>query len=114
VGLRIQRGLPRGGIGYLGIPLGIAAVVAAIKLDPSLALSIAGLAVPLCFWLGLGLRLDGDCDEVTDHVISESRRHFDYLGIEDRIVSVFRISTDVILLGLASLAVSLWRWAGVK
>jgi hypothetical protein len=111
--VRIQSGLPRGGIGYAGVPLGVAALIVASKFGPTDALSVAALAVPLCLWLGMGLRLDGDDDEMTDQVIIESRQRYDFLGVKENWISIFRLSTGVILLGLASLVVAIWRWMRV-
>ena len=111
--IRIQSGLPRGGIGYVGVPLGLAALLGAYKLEPPFALWVSGLALPICFWLGVGLRIDGDCGAVTDKVIMESRRRFDAFGLSDNDVSIFRISTAVILLGLASLSLAICRRMGL-
>ena len=88
-------------------------MIGSSKLGPAVALIVAALALPLCLWLGWGLRLDGDCDEVTDQVIIESRRRYDFLGVKENLISVFRLSTGVIFLGLASLAVAIWRWMRV-
>jgi hypothetical protein len=104
---RLRHGLPRGGVGYLGIPVGIAAVIGAWRFDGSYTLATATIAAPLCLWLGLGLRADGQCGEAADEVVSESPRRYDWLRVEDNVCTVFRLSTCIILLGLTSLTLAL-------
>jgi len=106
---RIRCGLPRGGIGYLGLPIGAAALLLAWRSSGASPLVIASLSIPLCLWLGLGLIADGRVGEMADEVIWESARRNDLLRVEDNIVTRFRLSTWIILLGLASLIVALWR-----
>jgi hypothetical protein len=110
MGLGFRGGLPRGGIGYLGIPLGIGAIVAAIKAQPPAPITVAILSLPICFWLGLGLRADGDAGEATDQVTWETpRRSWDWFFFDDNWVDEFRISSAVILASLTSLGIALYR-----
>jgi hypothetical protein len=108
MGLRLRRGLPRGGIGYLGIPLGVGAIVAAIKASPPMPVVVAMISLPICLWLGLGLRADGDAGEATDKVTWESPPRYWWL-FDDNWVDEFRISSALILAGVASLVIALYR-----
>jgi hypothetical protein len=108
MGLRFRGGLPRGGIGYLGIPLGFGAIVAAIKTQPPSPMTVAVLSLPICLWLGLGLRADGDAGEATDRVTCETPPRF-WFWFEDNWVDEFRISSGVILASLTSLVITLYR-----
>jgi hypothetical protein len=110
MGLRFRGGLPRGGIGYLGIPLGIGAIVAALKAQPPAPIAVALFSLPTCLWLGLGLRADGDEGESTDQVTWESPpRSWSWFVFDDNWVDEFRISSAVILASLTSLGIALYR-----
>ena len=75
--------------------------------DHAYVLAAAGVAAPLCVWLGLGLRADGEAGEVADLLIQERPRFGDWLGVENNLISVSRVSTFVIVLGLSSLVVAI-------
>ena len=104
---RIQHGLPRGGMGYLGLPLGLVSSLSAWWLDGVAPPVIACLACPA--WLGLGLRADGLGGEAADEVIWESPRRYDWFRVHDNVRMVFRLSNCTILLGLGGLIISIWR-----
>jgi hypothetical protein len=108
---RLERGLPRGGLGYLGFLIGVAALIAAAWLDGPAAILAAGLAAPLCLWMGLGLRSDSRHGEAIDHVVFEGdyRRGAGYDRRAGYRRSEHRLSNEMILLGVASLAVAVWR-----
>ena len=107
--LRFRSGLPRGGIGYIGLGVGAGSICFARYGPNPASILVAALAVPLCLWLGLGLRVDGEDGEVADGVTWESRGRYDWFGLKDHLVSEFRLSSAVIALGLVGLAVALWQ-----
>lgn len=104
-----RNGLPRRGIGYLGIPVGGFAFVAALRLAPPWPLVAGLVALPLCVWLGLGLRADGEDGGATDRLVWESRKRYDWFGVDDNAVTELRLSTGIFLLGAGSLIAALWR-----
>ena len=97
---RIERGLPRGGLGYLG--LAVCAGVFAFTRFHGGAESIvtAWAAVPFCVWLAIGLHVDDRLDESIDVVIEEARpRMIGRRWIEgENHVIFWRISTAIVLL----------------
>lgn len=108
-GPRLRRGLPRGGIGYLGVALGIGAVAVALRGRHPWPIVASFIAAPLCSWFGLGLRADGDDGEVTEQVTFEGRRRHDWLDTQDHEVSEFRVSTAIILMGVVGCVIALYR-----
>jgi hypothetical protein len=106
---RIIRGLPRGGIGYLGVPVGVTALLVAWRSSSTPAPVTAALSAPLCLWWGSGLRADGRSGEAADEVTWESPRRHDWFRVGENDVARFRVSTCIILLGLASLIIALVR-----
>jgi hypothetical protein len=106
---RLQHGLPRGGMGYLGLPLGLVSSLSAWRFDGVAPLVLAGLACPACLWLGLGLRSDGLCGEAADEIVWESPRRYDWFRLYDNVCLIFRLSNCTILLGLAGLLIAVWR-----
>jgi hypothetical protein len=68
------------------------------------------LSMPVCLWLGLGLRADGKAGEATDRVTWESPpRSWDWFFFDENWVDEFRISSAVILASLTSLVIALYR-----
>jgi hypothetical protein len=97
---RIERGLPRGGLGYLG--LAVCAGVFAFTRIRGGAESIvtAWAAVPFCVWLAIGLRIDDRHDESIDVVIEEARPRLigrKWIEGENHVI-FWRISTVIVLL----------------
>ena len=97
---RIEKFLPRGGLGYLGLAV-CAAVFAVTRLrGGSEAVVTAWAAVPICLWLALGLRVDDRHDESIDVLVEEARpRSLGRKWIEgENHVLVWRISTGIVVL----------------
>src|SRR5262249_3102862 len=113
VNLRLEHGLPRGGIGYLGLLLSPASALAAYHLDGLMPLVFACLVCPICLWLGLGLRADGLSGELADETIIEEPHKFDVLRLRDNVVTIFRCSTAIILIGFAAPIIAALRLAGL-
>jgi hypothetical protein len=120
---RVEHGLPRGGLGYLGLPICAVFLLLQMKsmvppphdprrrslpVDPP-PVAVVWSVVPVGIWLALGLRADDHDDESIDTVIEEERRWPWYLTSEETIVKVWRISTLTIALGAADLAIAAWR-----
>ena len=105
---RLRRGLPRGGLGYLGLALcAVVFVVSAIVGGlPSIAL--AWSAAPLCLWLSLGLRADDRDDENIDLIVDERSRRGGPLRwlLGDSLPSVYRISTEIVVLAVINIVVA--------
>jgi len=97
-------------LGYLGIPLCAGSLVLSYVAVGWPSLIVAWLVAPVGIWLALGLRADGEADENIDWVTDETPRKYDFLDTEDHIVSVWRISTATILLGVLDVVLSSW-WA---
>lgn len=96
---RIEKGLPRGGLGYLGLAI-CGCVFAFTRLhDGSESVVVAWAAVPLCVWLAIGLHIDDRHDESIDVLIEEARpRIIGRKWIEgENQVLVWRISTVILL-----------------
>ena len=112
--LRFRNGLPRGGIGYLGVDVAAGAVFFASYGPDRASILVAAIALPPCLWLGLGLRADGEEGEVTDQVTWESSKRNDVFDLKDHDVSEFRLSSAVILAGLVGITIALWRRYGAS
>ncbi len=66
-GLRFVNGLPRGGLGHLGIVPAVGSVVLSLFVRAELAVLLCLAALPICIWSALGLRRDDAAGEVLDH-----------------------------------------------
>lgn len=97
---RIEGGLPRGGLGYLGLAV-CAGVFAFTRLHGgSESIVIAWAAILMCSWLAMGLRFDDRDDESIDVVIEEARPRFigrRWIEGENQVLFL-RISTLMIIL----------------
>ena len=108
-GPRLRRGLPRGGIGFLGLAVGAVAVALAFLGRPPWPLLGSAIAAPICLWFGLGLRADGDRGEVTEAVTWETKGKGDWLYEKPHAVTEFRISSAIFLMAVTALAVAIYR-----
>src|SRR3954454_23653462 len=97
---RIEKGLPRGGLGYLGLAVCICVFAVTRFRGGTESVVVAWAAVPVCVWLAIGLRIDDRYDESIDVVIEEARpRIIGRKWIEgENKVFFWRISTAIVLL----------------
>src|SRR4051812_6239779 len=103
---RIERGLPRGGLGYLGLVV-CAGVFAFTRIRGGAeSIATAWAAVPFCVWLAIGLRVDDRLDESIDVVIEEARPRLigrKWIEGENHVI-FWRISTVIVVLS----ALNVW------
>ena len=106
---RIHNGLPRGGLGYSGVVISAAILLASIKLDPEFALPICIGGAIASIWFAVGLRMDSNADEAYDTLILTNEDDSLWDEFQETRTSVVRISTIVIIAALASVAVCVYQ-----
>src|SRR5262249_50689251 len=110
-------------LGYLGLPVCFVLTVLQLKSvvpprdegrwlwhwsPPPVA--VVGSATAVGIWLALGLRADDRDDECADLVVEEEAHLWSWVGLgKETWVSVWRISTTTIILGIVALALAAWR-----
>jgi hypothetical protein len=113
MGIRIDGGFPRGGLGYAGLAITLGSLLAAMVATPGIAVLTTVLAAPFSIWCGIGLRRDSDSDEAHDLIIWTDTPDMDenlfawLLGNER--TRIFRLSTVMFLGCLAAIVIALVR-----
>ena len=108
--LRLDNGLPRGGLGRLGWIPSLAAFAAAWFVRPDLAAFVGLLAVPVCLWCALGLRADEAAGEVSDHYVDDESLDWKELLSGNFEHPVRRQSNVMMAIGVLGFAIALCRW----
>ena len=110
---RIERGLPHGGLGYVGLAVCGGVFMFTRFCGGTESIRVAWAAVPLCVWLAIGLRIDDQNDESIDVVIEEVRPRLlgrKWIEGETRVL-VWRISTGIVLLAALNVMLAYGREA---
>ncbi len=108
MGVRISDGLPRGGLGYIGLVPAAVSIVCGLYLAIPFACVLSVCCAAMCLWLGWGLRQDGEAGEKIDIVDIHNREGWleTKWSYQD---SIFRVSTVIMVGGVTGLAISLAR-----
>ncbi|HZY87785.1 MAG TPA: hypothetical protein VFE78_23315 [Gemmataceae bacterium] len=109
-GPRLQKGLPRGGLGQFGWAPALGTPAAAFFLRPDLVALAGVLAFPLCVWCALGLRQDEWAGEGQDHYVDEDSVEWGELLLGNIVHPERRQSTVMIVFCLLGCLVAVCRW----
>jgi hypothetical protein len=109
-GLRLQRGLPRGGLGRVGWVPCLGALAAAFLVRADVAAVVGALAFPLCVWCALGLRQDDWAGEVHDHYVDEESVELGELLFGNIVYKERRHSNTMLVICLLACLVAWCRW----
>ena len=102
---RIEKRLPRGRLGYLGIATGIGALISSVTVNTRLALLFCTLAAILSVWLAIGLRADYRAGEAVDELVFDEDQTLTEWVLGDTRTTVWRISSMVVVAALVAVAI---------
>ena len=108
MGVRISDGLPRGGLGYIGLVPAAVSIVCGLYLAIPFACLLSVCCAAMCLWLGWGLRQDGEAGEKLDIVVVPRKEDWIETEWSGRDL-IFRVSTVIMVGGVTGLAISLAR-----
>ena len=108
-GIRIKKGLPRGGLGHAGSLVGLASLAVALFVRADVAVTVCVLLLPVCIWCGLGLRKDASAGEISDEWIDDESLDWRELLSGNFESPVRRHSTGIVVLASAALVIAVCR-----
>jgi hypothetical protein len=109
-GIRLKKGLPRGGLGLLGYLFAGASLMMAFYVRSEFAVWLCLLMLPVCIWCALGLRKDDDAGEVSDLYVDEESLSFTELLAGNVENPVRRKSNGLIVLCVIGIMIALCRY----
>ncbi len=109
-GLRVRKGLPRGGLGRVGWLPCLAALATAFLVRADVAAVVGALALPLCVWCALGLRRDDQAGEVSDYYIDDHAVEWGELLWGNIVYKERRHSNTILVICLLGCLVAWCRW----
>lgn len=109
-GLRVRKGLPRGGLGRVGWLPCLGALATAFLVRADVASLVGVLALPLCVWCALGLRKDDRVGEVSDFYVDDHSVELGELLWGNIVYKERRHSTTMLVICLVGCLVAWCRW----